>query len=42
MFRRKKIIKTLSAGCSALDLVLTHFKKKRKRKKKSGGGGTCL
>jgi hypothetical protein len=27
---KEKVVKTLSAGCSALDLVLTYFKKRRK------------
>jgi hypothetical protein len=27
---KKKMVKTLSAGCSPLDLVSIHFKKKKK------------
>jgi hypothetical protein len=33
--QKKKMVKTLSAGHSPLDLVLTHFKNKNKQKKQS-------
>jgi hypothetical protein len=32
LVKDKEMVKTLSAGCSALDLVLIHFKKREREK----------